>query len=754
MIPKPALTPADRRRRDLRRVRTGLVSFAALALYAGLLWPIRNSVTDDTYIHLVFAKHFRDGLGLVFNPGQPVFGTTSPLWSLGLGVLGKSGIDLLLLARGLSMLFGAAAIVAFAMFLRRFLESWVSEQGYGAGRGELAWAMGTLAFAGDVWLVRWSATGMETALAVFLVTAGFAAYVMLRPWGNRVLLPAAWWSLASLARPEAAVLLVLLVLRVVISGSPRHVKLERLGWVLLPIVLVQGAWLAYACSLYGTVVPATLAAKAAGGLGPHVFLDLIVRQGRAIIAARGIELLVLVAFAPALVTRFWVRRADHFVPLGWLLGLPLLYALRGVPAISRYLVPLLPLIVAYAWGTLAWLAAGYRRNPALAVAGLALAGVLSLANSLYTYTRFVVPQADAFSQDVGGSLRELGEWCNVHTPAGTEIAMPDIGAFGYFADRPVIDLAGLVTPAITPLLARYGYDDLVVNLRFAEVVRPPYMIDRADMPRRMLFQSPYATCLEVVMVRRVDQRGIQHPEPAYYTLYRVDWVAFDRMAGGERHASIFRTRPYRVATLGPRHSAQTGPRVRRAPAAPPNPAELAPCRGPSVAYTLWAGAEDRVVFAAGSSSAAQSKRPGFWMRWGAPDGRGNLVDTKAGTFTYDRVSDRDTTVAMRWSSAQLDTMRRAAVALRILELPEPCPEMKPMADGTAVSVHPDLWVFMELELDGVQRRFGWSGTTRANGTAVHPEQWDRLDQFTHLLDATVKRHPAYRALPPVRGGYE
>jgi hypothetical protein len=735
-------------------MRTVLVTLGALLLYAGLLWPIRGSVTDDTYIHLVFAKHFRDGLGLVFNPGQPVFGTTSPLWSLGLGFLGRTGVDLLWLARTLSMLFGAASIVTFAMFLRRFLESWVSEQGYGASRAELAWAIGTTLFAGDVWLVRWSATGMETACATFLVTAGFAAYVMLRPWGNRVFLPAAWWSLAALARPEASVLLVLLVLRVVISGSPGRVKLGRLGWVLLPIVVIQGAWLAYALSLYGTAVPATLAAKAAGGHGPRVFLDLILRQGKAIIAARGVEVLVLVAFAPALVTRFWVRRADHFVPLGWLLGLPLLYALRGVPAISRYLVPLLPMILAYAWGTLAWLAAGYRRRPALAVAGLALMGALSVANSLYTYTRFVVPQADAFSQDVNGSLRELGQWCHDHTPAGTEIAMPDIGAFAYFADRPVVDLAGLVSPRITPLLQRYGYDDVVVNMRFAEVARPPYLIDRADMPRRMLFQSPYATCLAVIMVRRVDRRGIQHPEPAFYTLYRVDWLAFDRLAGGERHAFL-RSRSDRVATLGPRLSAQTGPRFEERIPALLEPAELAPCRGPSVANTLWVGAEDRVVLlAAASPSASQSKPPSFRARWGAPDGWGNFVDTAAKTFLYDRISEPDTTVVMRWTRAQLDTMRRAAVALDILELPEPHPEMKPLADGTAVLVTPDHGFILELELNGVSRRFEWSETIQASGTAVHPEQWDRLEKFTRLLNAMLARHPAYRALPPLNSGYE
>jgi len=191
---KPAFDPSDRRRRDMRLLRAVIVVLVALAFYAALAWPLRHSITDDTYIHLVYAKHFRDGQGLVFNPGQGVYGTTSPLWSLGLGVLGKTGIDLLALAHVLALLFGALTILATALFLRRFMDSWVTSQGYGSGRAELAWALAVIAFGADAWLVRWSATGMETALAAFLVTMGFAAYVGRRPWGNRVLVPAAWWA--------------------------------------------------------------------------------------------------------------------------------------------------------------------------------------------------------------------------------------------------------------------------------------------------------------------------------------------------------------------------------------------------------------------------------------------------------------------------------------------------------------------------------------------------------------------------------
>lgn len=520
----------------MRRLRAALVVGIALLLFAILVWPIRHSITDDTYIHLVYAKHFRDGLGLVFNPGQPVYGTTSPLWSLGLGVLGWTGIDLLTLARALSLLFGALSIVTAARFFRRFLDSWVSEEGFGAGRAELAWAIAVLAFACDAWLVRWSATGMETALATFLVTSGFSSYVARRPWGNRVLVPAAWWSVAALVRPEAAILLVLLLLRIVLSASLGEVKRGRVAWVLLPIAIVHGPWLLYALWLYHGVVPATLAAKTAGGTSLGMFFDVMVREAKAIAASRGVELVAIIALAPALLSRFWVRRADHFVPLLWMIGLPLLYAARGVPAISRYLVPIVPLLLAYAWGAFAWLAATERRRPALASAALITAFLLSIAVSVSTYVRFVVPQALAFESGVNVQLADLGRWCNQNTPIDTEVAIPDIGAFAYFSDRPVVDLAGLVTPAITPLLRIYPYDDLVTNLRFEGVARPPYLVDRADIPNRMLFQSPYATVLTPIMHRRVDHRGITYPEPVFYTLYKIDWIAFDRMQGSLRQA--------------------------------------------------------------------------------------------------------------------------------------------------------------------------------------------------------------------------
>jgi hypothetical protein len=46
----------------------------------------------------------------------------------------------------------------------------------------------------------------------------------------------------------------------------------------------------------------------------------------------------------------------------------------------------------------------------------------------------------------------LGRWAAEHTPPDAVLALNDIGAITYISERPVVDLAGLVTPDVVPLL--------------------------------------------------------------------------------------------------------------------------------------------------------------------------------------------------------------------------------------------------------------------------------------------------------------
>ena len=47
---------------------------------------------------------------------------------------------------------------------------------------------------------------------------------------------------------------------------------------------------------------------------------------------------------------------------------------------------------------------------------------------------------------------EPSRWINNNTPPGAIIAAHDIGALGYFGDRSVIDLAGLINKEVVPII--------------------------------------------------------------------------------------------------------------------------------------------------------------------------------------------------------------------------------------------------------------------------------------------------------------
>ena len=42
---------------------------------------LRTHVTDDTYVHLQYARHLAQGTGPVFHSGEHVYSCTSPLWA-------------------------------------------------------------------------------------------------------------------------------------------------------------------------------------------------------------------------------------------------------------------------------------------------------------------------------------------------------------------------------------------------------------------------------------------------------------------------------------------------------------------------------------------------------------------------------------------------------------------------------------------------------------------------------------------------
>lgn len=506
----------------------------ALLLCAALAWPLRHYITDDTFIHLQYARHLAHGQGFVFNPGERVYGSTSPLWVLLLADGIAMGLDGLLVSKLLGALATFAALLLWWRLVRQTLGSpWLR-------------VLSTIVWAAHAWMSRWSLSGMETPLAVVLVLGGFVAFTASRPWGARPRIAGLLWALAALARPECVLLLGLWVVLLVVERGWHDGLLESVRG-LWPAALVQGGWLVFARLYFGTLWPNTLAAKAAGGEGLAYQLEQVRRQGGIVAATDGVLLAVLVVALSWMALRGArprLRPSARLLPWTWLAAVPVLYAIRGVPVLSRYLVPLLPVLGWLSWRALdRALGARSESDPAAAepapdlrrrtrftlVAG-SLVAALAIAQNVVVWQRIVRPQVESFSAGMRASLVPWGRWFGEHAPPDAVIAAPDIGALGYYGQRRVVDLAGLVTPEMVPILRELPPEEAVSRFAFARFSRPDFVVDRATRAWDLQSRSPWRDALVPIGQASLPNLGVARPGEAVYSFYRIDWAAYDSLA--------------------------------------------------------------------------------------------------------------------------------------------------------------------------------------------------------------------------------
>jgi hypothetical protein len=155
--------------------------------------------------------------------------------------------------------------------------------------------------------------------------------------------------------------------------------------------------------------------------------------------------------------------------------------------------------------------------------------LIVIAQNMLVYRSAVLPQVRSFTPALEGSLIHWGRWLERNTPPDAVVATPDIGAIGYYSRRRVVDLAGLITPAMVPHLERETQEEAVRGFHFATFSRPHVLVDRSPAPHALLSESPYGAALRPLGTAPMANLGIARPQPTTYTFYAVDWAVFDSL---------------------------------------------------------------------------------------------------------------------------------------------------------------------------------------------------------------------------------
>jgi hypothetical protein len=402
------------------------------AAFAGL--PL-----DDAWIHLVYARSLSALQGFAYNPGQLETGSTSPLWAVALVPASWAarllGISVVIPTKVSGVLAATAASLGAARLLRCL--------GFGLAV-ELA---AGLAIAADPALAFAQVSGMEVLLASALALWALGDLAAER-YGKASLVAA----LAPLARPEMAVLtlLVLLVSEWRLRQARASMRARLLA--LAPAVAFIGGWMLYCLLVSGYPLPSAFYAKFASRqeyFAHNLVLIFTQMMPSWPWFARGTGFALWGVGAVVLFRRGLVGRLTATFPLLFFLAVAASQLIHESSPFywQRYLLPgqalLLPTLAvggatAIAWG---WQVRRRAWAPAYAI-GVA---VLVL-GALFDLPVALRGSADLFAwncQNIEELNVAMAKWLRDNTPANEPIAVTDAGAARYFADRPIADLIGL-----------------------------------------------------------------------------------------------------------------------------------------------------------------------------------------------------------------------------------------------------------------------------------------------------------------------
>jgi hypothetical protein len=430
---------------------------------------------DDAWIHQTYARNLVEFGRWEYSEGVISSGSTSPLWTVLLAAGYLMGVPYLIW----SYLLGAASLLALALGGQRLWRLLWPE------KAELNWIAALAILL--TWPLVWAAvSGMETLLFASLGLWIIILFVHRTPDSKRpspsksskhqeptsatagnVMPLGILTGLLILTRPEGVVLLLLLGVGLGLEAGPwkNRASAVVLVWATATVLLVP--FLMFNLWASGNLWPNTLYAKQ---VEYSVLLSqpLLSRLARLLFFNLGgpeygwrgssaVHLLLLPGLIVAVAASFrwdWgSRRVRYTLPLLWAGGHVLLYAWR-LPVTyqhGRYLLAATSIWVLYGLsGSHRLLTyAGDRTISRL----VRRAAIVSF--SILTLI-FLLLGAQAYATDVAfieGEMVDVAHWLAHNTPPDALVATHDIGAIGYFSDRSLLDLAGLISPEIIPWLA-------------------------------------------------------------------------------------------------------------------------------------------------------------------------------------------------------------------------------------------------------------------------------------------------------------
>ncbi len=475
---------------------------------AGAIWVVVIHILvlalpyDDAFITYRYAENIFDGKGPVYNQGERVFGSSTPLYLAWVTAIRfwASEVSLPELVVRLNAIWLIATGVLSYLLVRRFSSS------------RLLGALAAVTIMFHRSMLAISTGGMESFLFVSLLLACWLALT-----SERASLAGLLAGLATLTRPEGVVLIPLMILAL----WHRRDQLVRAG---IACSLVGLIWVVFATTYYGSPIPNSVIAKSqplypipAGASAkavlvglPGMLIDDYDLTRKPLVS--GLVWIVWMLASLATVVDSEARRKLVWLPAGFVIGVLALY-LFGNPALFLWYWPHLfvPGFIALVVG-LPVLGSGLGKRVGqgrptiqrLAVPSAIL--LLILIGSASLFRPYIGAPGGMLSTltDVSENAerlrvlayRKTAEELNQVVDDQTRVAAPEIGSLGYYFKGKLLDGCGLVSPEVIPFLPvpdeqRFNSMIGALSIELIQATEPEWIATMPIFANMSLFPSPW-----------------------------------------------------------------------------------------------------------------------------------------------------------------------------------------------------------------------------------------------------------------------
>lgn len=401
---------------------------------------------DDAFITFRFAEQIAAGNGFVYNLGERVLGTTTPLFTLLLAVPALLSI---------SPLYSALAINAVSAGITVVI----------IHRIAVLLDFGRLAYLPPLLLIIFPRVlvtdtgGMETAFFTMLVTA--ALYYNAR---GHIPLMLAIASLAALTRPEGFILLFIVCLYRLFISAKRMLKCS-----FIPASLIL-PWIIFAWKYFGTPVPHSIPAKLAlyANFGTMTIFDNVIF----LLGLHHPMGIALSLFCFIGIVYLFAANRYGMCEMVWIVALVDFLAISKTHLFLWYITPMYPYFLLFAGGGIVYITRliPFTRNNIRIVAPLLLfAAAVVLTWSAPQTGRHFARQQQTLEQ----VHKSIGLYLADTVGRDEIVAAEDIGYIGYYSNVKILDRDGLVSPEAVPYNREGDYFGLIKSTRPDWVIADP-----------------------------------------------------------------------------------------------------------------------------------------------------------------------------------------------------------------------------------------------------------------------------------------